>query len=169
MQSNQVNSTWVVNELELGQSLNYAIASSDSAKFSLLLAMLSDDVTDQPQFSFANTQQREADATDASLRRALQLTPPKPLYADDAIDEKLGLYHQLRKAEASLADLRLADALMPQPLVGKSENDDGISADIKAILPHWKQNPAKPTERTYPADEPMISLLNQLHSKPVAA
>lgn len=76
----------LVDELQLGSSLNHAVNSGSRAEFSLLLAMLSGDVCDAPQFSdpIKPAPQKE------DLRARFGLPPKQPCYAEEGDFERAG-------------------------------------------------------------------------------
>lgn len=70
MLTHEIRNQLLVDELQLGNRLNQDIQTSDHADFALLLAMLSHDVTDNPEFSFSESKLKEED-----LRRKFNLLP----------------------------------------------------------------------------------------------
>lgn len=70
MLTHEIRNQLLVDELQLGNRLNQDIHTSDHADFALLLAMLSHDVTDNPEFSSSESKLKEED-----LRRKFNLLP----------------------------------------------------------------------------------------------
>lgn len=70
MLTHEIRNQLLVDELQLGNRLNQDIQTSDHADFALLLAMLSHDVTDNPEFSSSESKLKEED-----LRRKFNLLP----------------------------------------------------------------------------------------------
>ncbi|RCU52828.1 hypothetical protein DU002_02370 [Corallincola holothuriorum] len=163
VQSEQVNSSIIVNELQLGQSLNKAVSSGDSAKFAYLLSMLSDDVLDQPQFQFACFDRIKPAPDETQLRKEFSLPESAPLFSDAETMLRATNQSQLFAEGGSITDVRLLAALAPTALVAKKEDDNSLPADILDILPHWKRADVCPKPE-YSSSEPMIELLNKLHS-----
>ena len=74
-----VDNTILVNELQLGEQLNTCIHAKRRSDFSLMLAMLTDDVRAHSQFSLPLTEVEVVDTTDTSLRKTFHLPEPAPL------------------------------------------------------------------------------------------
>lgn len=70
MLTHEIRNQLLVDELQLGNRLNQDIQTSDHADFALLLAMLSHDVTDNPEFSSYESKLKEED-----LRKKFNLLP----------------------------------------------------------------------------------------------
>lgn len=70
MLTHEIRNQLLVDELQLGNRLNQDIQTSDHADFALLLAMLSHDVTDNPEFSSSEAKLKEED-----LRKKFNLLP----------------------------------------------------------------------------------------------
>lgn len=70
MLTHEIRNQLLVDELQLGNRLNQDIQISDHADFALLLAMLSHDVTDNPEFSSSESKLKEED-----LRKKFNLLP----------------------------------------------------------------------------------------------
>lgn len=70
MLTHEIRNQLLVDELQLGNRLNQDIQTSDHADFALLLAMLSHDVTDNPEFSSSEYKLKEED-----LRKKFNLLP----------------------------------------------------------------------------------------------
>lgn len=70
MLTHEIRNQLLVDELQLGTRLNQDIQTSDHADFALLLAMLSHDVTDNPEFSSSESKLKEED-----LRKKFNLLP----------------------------------------------------------------------------------------------
>ena len=86
MLEGKLRDVMLVDELQLGSSLNHAVNSGSRAEFSLLLAMLSGDVCDAPQFSdpIKPATQKE------DLRARFGLPPKQPCYAEEGDFERAG-------------------------------------------------------------------------------
>lgn len=86
MLEGKLRDVMLVDELQLGTSLNHAVNSGSRAEFGLLLAMLSDDVCDAPQFSdpMKPAPQKE------DLRARFGLPPKQPCYAQEGDFERAG-------------------------------------------------------------------------------
>ncbi|REL29407.1 VC2046/SO_2500 family protein [Thalassotalea euphylliae] len=102
-------------EHQLGESLNKCVHHERRADFSLMLAMLNDDVRQQSQFLMPKTEQSVAEITDARLRAELEL--PKPASLGITNSNQIAQYDQAALAEQDLmASIKLSDALNPKPI-----------------------------------------------------
>lgn len=105
---------YLVDELQLGQTLNQAISQGRRSEFSLLLAMLSPDVEDQPWV--ADAQPTAVSGID--WRRRFELPRAKPVEAHEASAERaLAMASQL--TQGGMASVRLLECLEPEPLTLK--------------------------------------------------
>ena len=84
MISQTLREHFLVDELQLGQTLNQAISQGHRSEFSLLLAMLSPDVEDQPWV--ADQLVTASDPVD--WRRKFELPKARPLAADAASHQR---------------------------------------------------------------------------------
>ncbi|MGI2855498.1 VC2046/SO_2500 family protein [Shewanella algae] len=110
----------LINELQLGGRLNQAVESHRRGEFALLLALMSQDVRDWPQFHL-----HDDVAKDAVLRQQFDLPAPQPLVGDLS-QEPLPVdnsYHFISEGERSF---QLAQALVPEPLVIRGKRDSGM-------------------------------------------
>lgn len=73
MLASEIRNTALIDELQLGQSLNHAVNSSDQASFALMLAMISDNAMDLPKEEDAVS--ASAKAQKADLRAKFELPP----------------------------------------------------------------------------------------------
>ncbi|GGA73938.1 hypothetical protein GCM10011369_14710 [Neiella marina] len=131
----QVERPPVSNEYDLGQSINVAAASGNSETFRLLLSMLSADVCDQPQFSRLPSDVKQPE----DLRQVLQLADPQPFYDQHHPSYQSSLTNAFHAG--GLTDVRLLDALKPEPLVAGSEESNPVH-QIQALLSPWQQHKA---------------------------
>ncbi|MGI3002285.1 VC2046/SO_2500 family protein [Shewanella algae] len=110
----------LINELQLGGRLNQAVESHRRGEFALLLALMSQDVRDWPQFHLHDDVEK-----DAVLRQQFDLPAPQPLVGDLS-QEPLPVdnsYHFISEGERSF---QLAQALVPEPLVIRGKRDSGM-------------------------------------------
>ncbi len=110
-----VENNLLAHELQLGEQLNQCVQSKRRADFSLMLAMLTEDVREHSQFFLPKTQPTETQITDSLLRKTLHLTEPAALALDN-IDEIEQFSQAEFIVEQRLADLHLQNALSPLPL-----------------------------------------------------
>jgi hypothetical protein len=115
-----VDSQILVHELQLGEQLNESVHSARRADFSLLLAMLTDDVQSHSQFSLPKTIANVIKTDDSTLRKEFELPEKAPL----ALDEKhtLSVFNQAELIQNdNLAELHLTNALSPKPLAFRND------------------------------------------------
>jgi len=102
-------------ELQLGSELNKSIHSKRRADFSLMLAMLTEDVREHSQFFVPKTTFKEREYSDEALRKAFQLPKKAPLALQNIDElEKLSQAHLVAKQQ--IATLHLQNVLSPPPL-----------------------------------------------------
>jgi hypothetical protein len=110
----------LVHELQLGEQLNESVHGERRADFSLLLAMLTDDVRSHSQFSLPQTEQPSKIVNDDSLRVLFKLPAKAPLALDEKND--LRAFNQAALVEDNkLAELHLNDVLSPKPLAFRDD------------------------------------------------
>jgi hypothetical protein len=115
-----VDSQILVHELQLGEQLNVSVHSARRADFSLLLAMLSDDVPSHSQFSLPKTVVDTKTTNDASLRKAFDLPDKAPLSLNE--NHSTAIFDQAELIQQNnLAELRLSNALLPKPLAFRDD------------------------------------------------
>jgi len=131
-----VNSAPLLHELQLGEQLNECVHQSRRSDFSLMLAMLCDDVREQSQFilpqtsSIDGTSTEKDQITDQVLRKHFDLPEEAPLALKNT--DQINQYNQGQIiADNDLASLHLLNALMPKPLSFRNDKKH-ISSDILA-------------------------------------
>jgi ribosomal S4p-like protein len=102
-------------ELQLGSQLNQCVHSKRRADFSLMLAMLTDDVREHSQFFVPTAAQKDREFSDDILRKAFQLPDKAPLGLKKLTDLNKFSQAELIKQQ-QLASLHLQNALVPLPL-----------------------------------------------------
>jgi|GEM_PF-2582900 len=115
------NNDILVNELQLGETLNKCVHKKERSQFSLLLAMLNDDVQAHAQFSLPKTEDQKNKKEGSSLRDLFKLPQEQSLSINNF--EQIKAYNQasLLKKE-SLTELSLLNALKPTPLAFRNNN-----------------------------------------------
>jgi hypothetical protein len=106
---------FLIREDQLDSKLAMCVNDQRRADFSMLLAMLSQDVLDFSQFHLPEEEQQEKDNSEAALKKALQLGPEQIL-APAKFDMLIGQHNAERLAHSSMASLRLSHCLNPEPL-----------------------------------------------------
>ena len=111
MLTHEIRNQLLVDELQLGNRLNQDIQISDHADFALLLAMLSHDVTDNPEFSSSEAKLKEED-----LRKKFNLLPEQKKYAETSdFDRAQAITEQF--ANYGMTQVFLSECLRAEPLV----------------------------------------------------
>lgn len=124
----------VSNEYELGSKVNQAVQNGQPDTFRMLLALLSEDICDQPQFAKLAP---EATTPPPSLRQELQLAEPAPDYDIRNAAAKLvktEAFHQ-----GGIDDVRLLQCLAPEPLSGHA-SQPLLEREVQALLTPWQQH-----------------------------
>lgn len=122
-----VNSAPLLHELQLGERLNECVHQSRRADFSLMLAMLCDDVREQSQFILPKSAPIDGTATDKAqltnqvLRKHFDLPEEAPLALKSV--GQINAFNQGQLiAEQKLVTLHLTNALSPKPLAFRNDN-----------------------------------------------
>jgi VC2046 family len=111
----------LLHELQLGEQLNESVEQTRRADFSLMLAMLAEDVREQSQFLLPKSQEvTAADLSNLALRKqfnlpdkaALALTTPKDV-------NQFNQAHTI--VDNDLANIHLTNAMMPKPLAFRDD------------------------------------------------
>jgi hypothetical protein len=117
---NALSNDILVHELQLGEQLNQSVYHARRSDFSLLLAMLTDDVRAHSQFKLPLSQIPEKTTSAEQLRKYFQLPDEAPLALKDVAD--ISRYNQASLLEQQpLEDLRLANILNPKPLAFRDD------------------------------------------------
>ncbi|CAG9001662.1 MAG: hypothetical protein CENE_03685 [Candidatus Celerinatantimonas neptuna] len=104
-------------ELQLGQALNQCVEQGQHAKFSLLLSLLSSDITDQPQFEF---NQSEPEKCPINWRAYFQLPKEVEVYSSAQDLEPLPRWNHLAR-QGYMATIHLEQQLNRPPLCATKE------------------------------------------------
>jgi len=122
----------LVGELQLGQTLNHCIRDGKKSEFDLLLSMLSNDVTDQDQFSI-NPLASET-LTTQPLHEKFDIPTPQTLTADSPEQNEYSMtISQIAQQEGILA-ARLQHCLRPEALNFQPDITHGISNELYSSL-----------------------------------
>jgi len=115
-----VENNILVHELQLGEQLNESVHNKRRSDFSLMLAMLANDVRTHSQFLVPKTDETEKTTTDATLRKELNLPPSEPLTITGL--ENVPDFNQANLiVENRQKDLHLYNALAPRPLAFRDD------------------------------------------------
>ncbi|MGB2739539.1 MAG: VC2046/SO_2500 family protein [Cognaticolwellia sp.] len=110
----------LVHELQLGEQLNESVHSERRSDFSLMLAMLTEDVKAHSQFTLPLSQIPEKTTSSEQLRKHFQLPDEAPLALKNV--EEISRFNQAQLIEKQhLEDLRLANTLHPKALAFRDD------------------------------------------------
>ncbi|SEL26583.1 Ribosomal S4P [Colwellia chukchiensis] len=165
-----LNQDILVHELQLGEQLNESVHQARRADFSLMLAMLTDDVRAHSQFHLPQTQLTEKTTTSDQLRKFLQLPKAAPLALDKI--EDIATFNQASAVERQqLTAVRLTNALAPKPLAFRDDRQFIPSQVLTNTSLHCQQrhqqNNTSPTQQR--AEFDAKAWLNSLQSTMVKA
>ncbi len=125
------NSAILLHELQLGEQLNESVHQARRADFSLMLAMLCDDVREHSQFILPQVDVSAVEQsiqTNQVLRKHFDLPEQAPLALKDV--EQINQYNQSQLiADNDLVSIRLSNALSPKPLTFR-DNKQYIATNI---------------------------------------
>lgn len=117
----------LLHELQLGSELNKSVEQTRRADFSLMLAMLAEDVREQSQFILPQTQTVvDTKPSNDELRKAFNLPSEAPLGLSNIEDIKQ--FNQAQQLN-NISDIHLADLLSPKPLAFRDDKnfiDSGV-------------------------------------------
>jgi len=136
MNKETVNSAPLLHELQLGEQLNECVHQARRSDFSLMLAMLCDDVREQSQFILPKNSPLDGTATDKTklndqiLRKRFDLPEQAPLALTKL--EQIAQFNQGELiANNDLPSLHLINALTPNPLAFRDDATH-INSDVLA-------------------------------------
>ncbi|WP_076417844.1 VC2046/SO_2500 family protein [Colwellia sp. UCD-KL20] len=120
MLADKIKNEILINELQLGEQLNQCIHKKERSQFSLLLAMLTDDVKAHAQFSLPKSETVTSQTDKDNLRKQFKL-PEAQLLSLKKI-EQVGAYNQADLVLSNnLSKLRLLNAIKPSPLAFRDD------------------------------------------------
>ncbi|WDE01910.1 hypothetical protein SG35_016550 [Thalassomonas actiniarum] len=122
----KVENNLLVHELQLGEQLGECVHSARRSDFSLMLAMLTEDVRDHSQFALPVVEDEPRDITTETLRKEFHLPDEAPLALKN--DTQIQDFNQAELVQDNqLASLQLQNAINPKPLAFR---------DDKSHVPH---------------------------------
>jgi hypothetical protein len=111
----------LLHELQLGEQLNESVVQARRADFSLMLAMLTEDVREQSQFLLPQTEEAmAADVTNAALRKQFNL-PNEAALALTSLDDVKQFNQVQTIIDNDLANIHLTNAMMAKPLAFRDD------------------------------------------------
>ncbi|WP_417762628.1 VC2046/SO_2500 family protein [Shewanella sp.] len=120
----------IVNELQLAPKLHQAVDQNHRGDFGLLLALLSQDACDWPQFHL-----QDGGSTEQQLHKQFELPPTEPLLANLATDAVV-TDNSATFAEQGATAFRLQQCLRPEALVIRGEHSMEMSEVIENLDLH---------------------------------
>lgn len=110
----------LVHELQLGEQLNESVHHARRSDFSLMLAMLTDDVQAHSQFKLPLTETSEKTTSNEQLRKYFQLPNEAPIALKNL--EDIVEFNQVTLIEQQqFEQLRLVNALKPKPIAFRDD------------------------------------------------
>jgi len=145
-----VENNILVHELQLGEQLNECVHNKRRSDFSLMLAMLADDVRSHSQFLVPKTVRAESVTSDDSLRKEFNLPPIEPLALTQL--ENISYFNQANLiVEKRLADLHLRNAMTQTPLAFRDDTlhiaHDVIANTSLYCQQQYKEDKSSPKEQ----------------------
>ena len=112
----------LLHELQLGEQLNESVEQTRRADFSLMLAMLAEDVREQSQFLLPKSEEETAvELSNLALRKQFNL-PDKAKLALTTPNEVNQFNQAHTIVDNDLANIHLTNAMMPKPLAFRDDN-----------------------------------------------
>ena len=112
----------LLHELQLGEQLNESVEQTRRADFSLMLAMLAEDVREQSQFLLPKSPEETAvELSNLALRKQFNL-PDKAKLALTTPNEVNQFNQAHTIVDNDLANIHLTNAMMPKPLAFRDDN-----------------------------------------------
>jgi len=111
----------LLHELQLGEQLNESVVQTRRADFSLMLAMLAEDVREQSLFILPKAQQPVAsDTSNSALRKEFSLPQKAPLALSSM--DNIEQFNQAQSiVDNDIANIHLHNAMTPNPLAFRDD------------------------------------------------
>lgn len=168
-----ISAKLLVEELQLGKQLSQSIQGNRRSDFSLLLAMLADDVRAHSQFSLPTSSNVQEKKSSSALRKYFDLPNETPLGLNSIDDiDKYGQAELINKN--TLVSLHLSDCLQPKPLAFR-DNKAFVNTDVLSNTSvYCQQQHLQPTEknrqkRRFDANNWLKNVQNTLVKAPLLA
>ncbi|WP_232771331.1 VC2046/SO_2500 family protein [Colwellia sp. 12G3] len=147
----------LLHELQLGEQLNESVVQARRADFSLMLAMLTEDVREQSQFLLPQVEEAMvADVTNTALRKQFNLPEKAPLALSTPDDVKQ--FNQVQSiVDNDLATIHLTNAMMPKPLAFRDDKKHIESQVLQntSLFTQLKYKQAQENQVSGNADKPL--------------
>lgn len=119
----------LLHELQLGEQLNHCVTDTRRADFSLMLAMLSEDVREHSQFLLPKAAETEVvEYNNRMMRKSFNLPDKAPL-ALSSVDEIKQFNQAQAIADDNMVSVKLANAMTPNALAFR-DNKKHINTEI---------------------------------------
>lgn len=116
-----VSSNALLHELQLGEQLNESVSQTRRADFTLMLAMLAEDVREQSQFLLPQAEKSEpVDMSNTGMRQQFNLPRQAPM-ALKTLDDIKQFNQAQNIVDNDLANIHLANAMTPKPLAFRND------------------------------------------------
>ena len=113
----------LLHELQLGEKLNHCVVDARRSDFSLMLAMLAEDVREQSQFLVPQSEgPKNIEYTEASMRKAFNL-PQKAPIALSSLDDINQFNQAYEIANNNLVSVQLENAIKPKPIAFRDDKN----------------------------------------------
>jgi hypothetical protein len=157
----------LLHELQLGEQLNESVVQTRRADFSLMLAMLAEDVREQSQFTLPKAQHPVAsNVSNSALRKEFHLpdTAALGLSSMDEVDQ----FNQAQSViDNDIANIRLQSAMTPNPLAFRDDRQHIATEVLQNTslfcqLKHQQAQAIKTAgnDGVQPVDQPLTKSLN---------
>jgi hypothetical protein len=146
-----VEDNLLIHELQLGEQLGKCVHSQRRSDFSLMLAMLTQDVREHSQFFVPQTENIQPEVDDAALRKSFNL-PDKPALSIRT-NEEIPRFNQAELIQDNrLNELHLLNALRPSP-IGFRDDKNHITSDVMANTSLYCQTQHQAKQQNQASDE----------------
>lgn len=154
-----VENNLLIHELQLGEQLGECVHSKRRSDFSLMLAMLTDNVKEHSQFFVPETVEKSKETTDGILRKEFNLPDNAPLALKE--NEQLNHFDQSNLVQENrMTDLHLLNALRPKALAFR-DNVKHIAYDVLTNTSPYCQKVRLQEQQETSQSEPLTSTLNK--------
>ncbi len=169
--ANKSSAGILLHELQLGECLNDSVVQARRADFSLMLAMLAEDVREQSQFVLPRPAKPEATLhSNKALRKELNLPNQAPLCLESLSD--INQFNQVKSiVDNDLAHIHLVNALVPKALSFRDDKNHLPTNVLQntSLCCQLKYKNAVMAEKEQTAtEETFDKLLNDPFNKPLS-
>lgn len=160
---NEIDAKILSHELQLKEQLNECVHEKRRSDFSLMLAMLNDDIREQSQFILPETSKSPTDVNDQTLRKRFELANAQSLAVDNM--EEVERFDQAENIQSeNLADIKLKQALNPLPLAFRDDAKHIPTQVISNTSIHCQQRHQSPEKKLKKLDFDAAAWLNAVQN-----